>query len=288
MHNPMPNSFVNSEAERESGETVSFSFGANWSKFLEDLDTASLTEAAKSLGVSFNEMGTKGERFIDVGSGSGLFSLCALRSGASSVLSIDVDPNALDCARFLRTREDDAARWEIAAGSVLDEKFISGLEPGTRVFSWGVLHHTGAMWRAIRNMTPLVSDDGLLCLALYNRPNRPTLHLALKRAYNRLPRPLRPGMRVCYGTVLLAMMAIFQRRNPFGYVGDYARNARGMSFWRDVEDWLGGLPFEWADRNAVTQFVEALGFETLQVIERNPGACNEYLFRRLPPSGSPK
>lgn len=46
---------------------------------------------------------------------------------------------------------------------------------------------------------------------------------------------------------------------------------RGMSWWRDIEDWLGGLPYEVSSPSEVRARVEARGF----VLERLQAALGE-------------
>ena len=275
----MKGEFVNVEAERASGERIGFSFGRNWLKFLERLDEETIQLAEASLLRSFRDEPLEGESFLDLGSGSGLFSLCALRLGAASVVSVDVDPSSVACAEALRRREPKSERWTILRGSVLDDAFLEALAPASRVYSWGVLHHTGAMWDAVERALTLVPPGGLFALALYNPPRRPGVHLALKRAYNRLPGPARPVLAAAYAAGVLGYKAAFQRTNPVRYVREYARHSRGMTFWRDGVDWLGGLPWEFATRDEVVAFVEQRGFEVLRVIEEGSGGNNEYLLR---------
>lgn len=271
--------FFNTEGASQAGEKVSFSFGENWQKYLAELTEERIREAESSLRHSFASATLEGQSFIDVGCGSGLFSLCAYRAGANPIISLDIDPQAVACAQSLQQRVAPGADWQTLSASILDDEFLAGLPPATNVFSWGVLHHTGAMWRAIENTLKVVAPGGRCCLALYNRPNHPRRALALKRLYNRLPRPLRFLMRVAYGTAWLAVVTL-HRRNPLLFVRDYGKLFRGMSFWRDVEDWLGGLPYEYATPDEVTSFVSTRGLVMINIIVRPPGACNEYLMIR--------
>jgi SAM-dependent methyltransferase len=271
--------FVNVEAERASGERVRFSFGRNWLKFLDRIDHETIALGEASLRRSFAGEPLEGESFLDLGSGSGLFSLCALRLGAASVVSVDVDPASVACAEELRRRYARGERWTILHLSVLDDALLEAVAPASRVYSWGALHHTGAMWRAVERALTLVAPGGLFALALYNPPRRPGVHLALKRTYNRLPRPARPAFAAAYAAGVLGYKAAFQRTNPFRYVRGYARGSRGMTFWRDVVDWLGGLPWEFAASGEVVAFVEQRGFEVVRVVEQGSGGNNEYLLR---------
>jgi SAM-dependent methyltransferase len=273
--------FRNSEAALASGERIGFSFGKNWARFLADLDAPQIEQAARSLSDAFGDFNLAGERFIDVGCGSGVFSLSALRAGASEVVSIDIDPQSIACAKALRQFAATPENWTIVRGSVLDPEFVASIEPASRVYSWGVLHHTGSVWKAIESAMSLVPPAGVLCLGLYNRPSRAELHMSLKRTYNRLPSGLQPLLSLAYASALLGGLAVLRRRNPVKYVRDYGRRSRGMSFWRDVEDWLGGLPCEFVDESDICAFATARGFTVERVVRRSPGANNEYLIRRV-------
>ena len=192
---------------------------------------------------------------------------------------MDVDPNSIACTAFLHAKAGRPSTWSIAQGSVLDPGFMATLEPVDRLYSWGVLHHTGAMWQAFDAALGLIAPGGLGCVALYNRPGRPRLHLAIKRTYNRLPRILRPAMVGLYAGAYAAGL-IATRRNPVKYAQEYGKTSRGMSFWRDVEDWLGGLPYEFAEPGEVRVRVESLGLTLRRTVVRSPGANNDYLISR--------
>ena len=90
--------YVNQEAAEVSGETIGFSFGANWKRFLTIVDEPIIVKAVESF-VNFTHLPRLDDYdFLDLGCGSGLSSLVALRLGARRVLSIDIDPNSIECA----------------------------------------------------------------------------------------------------------------------------------------------------------------------------------------------
>jgi 2-polyprenyl-6-hydroxyphenyl methylase/3-demethylubiquinone-9 3-methyltransferase len=275
-----PVRFINQEAASGSGERISFSFGENWRRYLARLTPERIEQAQQSLRDSFGQAEWQGRRFLDVGCGSGLFSLCAFQLGARPVHSIDVDPNSVACAAYLRHEHVEASPdWSIELGSVLDRPFLETIEPADLVFSWGVLHHTGSLWQALENAFGLVRPGGLICVALYNHPRRERAQMGLKRLYNRLPRRLRPGLQLAYAGVACGVL-LARGRNPVRYIREYSKNSRGMSFWRDVADWLGGLPCEFASEGEVTDFATARGLLVEKVLVRPPGGNNEYLLRR--------
>src|SRR5215213_9811475 len=108
-----------------------------------------------------------GRTFLDVGCGSGLFSLAALRLGAARVHSFDYDDESVAATRELAFRTgSDAADWTIERGDATDAAYMSRLGEFDVVYSWGVLHHTGAMWTALGNTVERVAAAGLLYIAL--------------------------------------------------------------------------------------------------------------------------
>src|SRR5688572_20283849 len=119
-----------------------FEFGANWSNFLEQVDDQRIAAAVRSLATTLAMNTLEGTRFLDVGSGSGLFSLAAYRLGAR-VVSFDYDAQSVACTVHLKERFAAAADWQILEGSALDDPFLEGLGGFDIVYAWGVLHHTG-------------------------------------------------------------------------------------------------------------------------------------------------
>lgn len=262
-----------------------FSFGKNWQNFLKTLNEEKIEEAKKSL-VDFlgGAERIKGKTFVDIGCGSGLFSYAAYKLGAARVLSVDVDEFSIACAKHLHEKEGNPETWQITKGSALDENFIKSLGKFDIVYSWGVLHHTGDMLMAIRNVVKLANNSSLFYLAIYNKNRKAVFEgtsgfwLSVKKIYNSSGAVIKGIMEFVYISYLLLGLA-FNGKNPFRYVRDYQYSTlRGMDFLTDIKDWLGGYPYEYASVEEMKNLLSNDGFECLKCKEVRSIGCNEFLF----------
>lgn len=265
-------------------EITRFSFGKNWLAFADQIDPDRLDEAQRSLKSLFNIEDFAGLTFLDIGCGSGLFSLAAIKLGAT-VVSIDYDSESIECTRKLRDTFDiSTVDWSIRQGSILDAKLLKEIGTADLVYCWGVVHHTGSMREAIGNVASMVKGNGSLCLAVYNQQGGASKRWRLiKQTYHVLPKALRPIYAVLiagwYESIFaLARLVKFQNPLPFS---DWKRKKkdRGMSPWHDWIDWIGGLPFEVATPGEVLDQLRPSGFvlEKMKTVGGGWG-CNEFLF----------
>jgi 2-polyprenyl-6-hydroxyphenyl methylase/3-demethylubiquinone-9 3-methyltransferase len=260
-----------------------FRFGENWSSFLRLLSEERIVSAEQSLKAMLETERLDGRSFLDAGSGSGLFSLAARRLGAS-VTSFDFDPHSIACSAELKRRYFPGDKqWTVASGSVLDCRFVDGLGVHDIVYSWGVLHHTGAMWDGLANLVRSVAPKGLLFIAIYNDQGRASRVWArVKRAYVRSPTALRP---LILAAALLRLWGPTFVRNALGRTSPVnpgeTSGARGMDPWHDARDWVGGYPFEVAKPEEIFDFCRHrdLALRRLKTCAGGLG-CNEYVFER--------
>jgi len=274
---------MSSQAE-EVARGQRFEFGKNWQRFLGALNPTRIDEAERSLKSMLDVDRLAGTSFLDVGSGSGLFSLAARRLGAR-VHSFDYDPGSVACTRELKRRYFPSdGDWTIEEGSVLDRGYLESLGKYDIVYAWGVLHHTGAMWQALANATIPVAHGGRLFIAIYNHQIYCTrVHTMLKRGYVGLIRPfnwLLAGALIAFLVSRGLVKDLILLRNPLARYRHYDRS-RGMSWWHDALDWIGGYPFETATPDAIFEFFRARGFalERMTTCGGGPG-CNQFVLRR--------
>lgn len=275
-------------AEREMAAGARFQFGENWSRFLALLDDRRIADAEASLREMLAVQDLRGLKFLDVGCGSGLFSLAARRLGAI-VHSFDFDPQSVACARELKRRYfPDDADWRIEAGSVLDATQMNRLGRFDVVYSWGVLHHTGAMWLALEQAIARVAPDGgRLFIAIYSDQGwKSHAWWFVKLFYNRLPRFLKPLYVLVVSAVvrILVILKYTILLRPMTAIaplfGD--RRARGMSAKHDRVDWIGGFPYEFATPETLTSYLEARGFAMVTTRRAGSLGCHELVARRMP------
>ena len=261
-----------------------FRFGDNWLDFARDLSAEQIAKAEASLRRLLECDSLAGLSLLDIGSGSGLFSLAARGLGAR-VHSFDFDASSVLCTKRLRDLHRAGDReWTIEQGSILDRDYIRKLGAFDVVYSWGVLHHTGAMHEALDAAGGLVAPGGLFAFALYHRTLMCRLWRWEKRWYTGASLEAQRRAGAVYVALLRSRFRL-TGGNFQSYVANY-QSMRGMNFEHDVHDWLGGYPYESISASEVKALMQRLGFAAVYstasptTIGFFGSGCDEYLYRR--------
>jgi 2-polyprenyl-3-methyl-5-hydroxy-6-metoxy-1,4-benzoquinol methylase len=273
---------MNTQHSEEISQGKRFQFGANWEAFLRSLNDVRILEAEKSLKDMLCVDDLAGKRFLDIGSGSGLFSLAAKRLGAN-VHSFDYDPKSVKCTEELKKRYyANDKYWDIEEGSALDEKYLISLGKFDIVYSWGVLHHTGNMKKALKNAMLPVSDQGCLFIAIYNDQDITSkIWKVVKKTYCSGSMGKILVSCICIPLFFLQSVAIgiIKYSNPFTSFLIHKKK-RGMSIYHDWIDWLGGYPFEVAKPEVIFKFYKRYDFILENITTTNRLGCNQFVFRK--------
>lgn len=256
-----------------------YGFGNNWRSYLSTLTDERIAEAEKSIMELLGVNSLNDKKILDIGSGSGLFSLAMHRLGAE-VYSFDYDPTSVACTKELRSRYySNNAKWIVEEGSVLDEQFLKSLSSYDIVYSWGVLHHTGNMWTALENAASLVKKNGNIIIAIYNSQGRKSqFWKKVKKFYcsGILGKTIITLVFIPLFFLKSIVISIIKRENEFT---SYKRK-RGMSITHDWFDWLGGFPFEVASVDEIFHFFQKRGFVLKNIKTTNGLGNNQFVFVR--------
>nr|WP_166181093.1 class I SAM-dependent methyltransferase [Altererythrobacter segetis] len=258
-----------------------FEFGENWTQFLHYVDEGAIEEAARGLLKLLPRERIEGSSFLDIGCGSGIHSLAAVQLGAKEVVAIDIDPKSVRAAEK-QLYYCPNARAERLSIFDADPAVLGTFDI---VYSWGVLHHTGAMWDAVEKAAQFVKPGGLFAIALYQKTPMCGAWRVEKRLYTAAPGPLRWLARMLYKAAYIARMVV-TGKNPLRTIRAY-KTSRGMNFHTDVHDWLGGYPYESATPAEIKAHIEPLGFEPYREFPLPFGigafgtGCCEFVFQKI-------
>jgi SAM-dependent methyltransferase len=268
-----------------------FRFGENWADYAMRIDEVAVARACGALKRLCGRSDLSGLTFLDIGSGSGLQSVAALKMGAGQVVAMDIDADSVTTTEnTLRRFAPPGSSYKVMQCSVFE---MAGKDSNLYdiVYSWGVLHHTGSMIEAIRLSAEKVRPGGQICLALYAKTKLCRFWKWEKRLYSSASPTFQAWARQTYVVCKWAIsFAAHARRGQWfnlnAHIENYDRE-RGMNFWNDVHDWLGGYPYESIEPDDAKALMERLGFieeRRFLVPGRRLGltgsGCDEYSFVR--------
>ncbi|MBN8521528.1 MAG: class I SAM-dependent methyltransferase [Alphaproteobacteria bacterium] len=266
-----------------------FGFGDNWAEYAAHITPEKIAQAEAGLYKLVPASDIAGKTFLDIGCGSGLHALAALRAGARHVTAVDFDPTSVKTTRRVIEQNWTQNNVDMFSYNILDPSGYQSLSASGYdiVYSWGVLHHTGDMMSAIKNAASHVAPGGLFVIALYKHSPLCAAWRVEKKIYSKLPNWARVPLNLIYAGAMLGVMAV-RGGDPVAYVRDY-QTKRGMRFMNDVIDWMGGYPYESLSAQDTQKSVEAMGFQQVAAYNTEPpkgygvfgSGCGEYVFRRV-------
>lgn len=265
-----------------SNEELRFGFGKNWEDYIKKHFNEERVEISRKHLVNFLGVESlKGKTFLDIGCGSGLHSLAAFKSGAAAIYSFDYDIHSVRATEIVRKFAGNPENWHVTQGSILDDQFVSSLQPADIVYSWGVLHHTGDMWKAMDNAARLAKKESLLYIALYDYDIHvdptPEFWLDVKKKYNLSSWLGKRKMELWYIWRFMMYGKLSNLSEVVSRAWKY-KESRGMAMYNDIKDWLGGWPMDFAKRVEVKAWAER---HHLEMATMKTGEANtEYLFRK--------
>ena len=220
-----------------------FKFGKNWKEYLEKTNDQNILYASRDLETILGTNNIKNKSFLDIGCGSGIHSLSALTLGAKYVESFDLDPiNIKNTQNFIEKWWEEK-NYDIYQNNILDNNVQN--KKFDIIYSWGVLHHTGNLELAIKNSLKYCKSGSILFLALYEKTYYCEIWKKIKKFYNSSNKFTKFSILYSY-IIFKIIVLILLFKNPYKHIRDYQNNEqnRGMLFFNDQVDWVGGYPYE--------------------------------------------
>ena len=266
-------------------KNIRYDFGRNWNDFSQNISEEQIEYAENAIKNLIPVI--KGKTVIDIGCGSGLHALAFLRLGAKSITCIDYDENSIKTTSILLKRfYKNKKKYVVKQMDILSSDYLKNLSPNKFdiVYSWGVLHHTGQMFKAIDNTCNLVSENGHLAIALYIKTKFCRFWSFEKRLYSSL-NYLRLFIKIPFFVLLLTAYVFKKRHMPWTVLKNY-KIERGMSFYYDIDDWLGGYPYESVSHKEIISFLSKKNFLCFKHFNTHNrfglfgSGCGQWIFKR--------
>ena len=137
------------------------------------------------------------------------------------------------------------------------------------------------MWKALENiLIPLNKNNGKLVISIYNNQGIKSKYWEKIKSFycsGTMQAFLVKLFFIPYSYIIAIFLGIVKYKNIFGEFK--ARNGRGMKFYFDCIDWLGGYPYEYAKPEEIISFFNQKGLELIKLRTTNSLGCNEFVFQ---------
>jgi SAM-dependent methyltransferase len=257
-----------------------FNFGSNWKNYSKYALSGKKIETAKlHFDKLFENIDLNEKSFLDIGFGQGLSLLIATEKNANTV-GCDINPLCSEVLLFnMKMFNNNLNEIPVVIGSINDETTVENilkLNDGNLfdiVHSWGVLHHTGNMWKAIEKSKNLVTKNGIFVIAIYNKHFTAKFWHLIKKVYNSSGWFIKNLMLAGYlPLIFIRYLLYFQ--NPM-------KLPRGMNIYYDAIDWLGGYPYQYASIDEILDYMNQNGFTQVRIVKTSGfTGCNEFVFKK--------
>jgi 2-polyprenyl-6-hydroxyphenyl methylase/3-demethylubiquinone-9 3-methyltransferase len=150
------------------------------------------------------------------------------------------------------------------------------------VYSWGVLHHTGHMWDAIYQATLKCHENSDFFISIYNNQGwKSKFWTQIKKncSKNRVLLYAVSFIYIMLFFPLTMIKSVLSGHHPFYYVTSYKKK-RGMNFYHDVFDWIGGYPFEVATADVLFDFCYEKGFDLTYLRTTQRLGTHQLVFKK--------
>jgi 2-polyprenyl-6-hydroxyphenyl methylase/3-demethylubiquinone-9 3-methyltransferase len=261
-----------------------YSFGKNWLEYSQSINSIHVDHVTSDLSRLLNLKDLTQKSVLDIGCGSGVHDVGFYQLGCRNLTAIDYDQDCITATNQTLEKFCPGSGYKILQGDILSSKTQS-LGKFDIVYSWGVLHHTGNLLEAICKASTLVAREGHLAIALYRKTLMCGFWKAEKRLYSRLPRIFQRFLELIYISFFSIALLFTQKTSITNYIESYS-SKRGMNFFADVKDWLGGYPYESISPHELRKLMSSLGFRQVYSLEGNSrigifgSGCDEFLFQK--------
>lgn len=270
-------------------KNVRFEFGENWSNYSELITNEKISASRKRLNHFLQPQEIKGKSFLDIGCGSGIHSVAALLSEADPVVAIDYDIKSVETAQQVIKSNWQNKNYSVFQGDILDSKLCLCKQLSNKkfdiVYSWGVLHHTGNLPMALKKASAFTDANGYFLFSVYGWTKFCWIWKKMKKWYCSTSKSKKQNAEKFY-TLLFGFYLLLRFKSLKNHIKNYSQNKRGMDFYHDLRDWLGGHPYESISKRNVLSLVEPLGFKLIDCnVRKRSGlfgsGCDEYLFKKI-------
>ena len=265
---------------------LKFKFGENWLKFNKLINYKKILQATKSL-KKYN-IKFKKKSFLDVGCGSGLFSLAASTMGCNKIYSIDVDNSSIKSTQIVRNNfKKKSLNWKVEKVSLIGDNFKKKCFNYDIIYCWGVAHHTGNMFKAFKNLSDVAKLNSYLIIAIYNDEGlKSKIWWLIKFIYNFVPQGLKKLyaffimsiIRKLY--VIIRLLFTLKFNELYSFLKKKTKRTRGMNKEIDIMDWVGGYPYEYIKFNDLKKYFIAKGFKVIKSHQCKGPGNHEIVFKR--------